>query len=207
MPTSYKLTYFDVRALGETARLLFHYAGVQFEDNRITHEQWAALKPTMPFGQVPVLQVDGHTIPQSFAIYRFLANEFGLAGKTNVEKADLDAIADSFKDFYDEAKNYIYVVCGFREGDADAMYKAHFVPAVEKFFPIYEKVLAESRNGFFVKGGISWVDFYVANSLLTLTNLKADVLDKYPHLKKLKETVHSLPQLKEYVTKRPETKA
>ena len=45
MPT-YKLTYFDVRGYAEPARILFHLAGVPFEDKRITHGDgtWEKLK-------------------------------------------------------------------------------------------------------------------------------------------------------------------
>ena len=42
----YKLTYFAGRGRGENARLLFAKAGVQYEDNRVTFEQWGALKPS-----------------------------------------------------------------------------------------------------------------------------------------------------------------
>lgn len=40
----YKLVYFDARGLGEAARLLFHAAGVPFEDYRIGIEEFKKLK-------------------------------------------------------------------------------------------------------------------------------------------------------------------
>ena len=43
----YKLTYFNGRGRGETARLLFAAAGVEYEDCRINKEQWATIKPGM----------------------------------------------------------------------------------------------------------------------------------------------------------------
>uniref|UniRef100_A0A914E1R2 glutathione transferase n=1 Tax=Acrobeloides nanus TaxID=290746 RepID=A0A914E1R2_9BILA len=45
MAPEYKLNYFDLRGYGETARLIFHYAGVPFEDRRFTHEEWPTIKP------------------------------------------------------------------------------------------------------------------------------------------------------------------
>lgn len=38
------------------------------QDKRVTPEEWAALKATTPFGQIPVLEVGGHHIAQSAAI-------------------------------------------------------------------------------------------------------------------------------------------
>lgn len=40
----YVLTYFNVRGRAEPIRLLFHAAGVEFEDKRLTSEEWAVMK-------------------------------------------------------------------------------------------------------------------------------------------------------------------
>jgi glutathione S-transferase len=44
MAPAYKLTYFDVRGLGEASRLLFKYGDIDFEDVRIKREEWPQLK-------------------------------------------------------------------------------------------------------------------------------------------------------------------
>jgi glutathione S-transferase len=49
-----KLTYFNIKARAEPTRLALHIAGIPFEDVRISHEQWPAMKATMPLGQIPV---------------------------------------------------------------------------------------------------------------------------------------------------------
>ena len=41
-----KLTYFGLRGRGEASRLLLAYAGAEYEDHRITFEQWPELKPS-----------------------------------------------------------------------------------------------------------------------------------------------------------------
>ena len=36
----YKLSYFDIRGRGEYIRMLFAYADVEFEDERISYVDW-----------------------------------------------------------------------------------------------------------------------------------------------------------------------
>merc|ERR1711862_708421 len=88
-----KLTYFNLRARGEPCRLLLAYGGIKYEDERISPpwdptSTWSTLKPTTPFGQLPILNWDGVEICQSMACARFIAREVGLAGN-NLSWADL----------------------------------------------------------------------------------------------------------------------
>jgi hypothetical protein len=49
-----KLVYFNIKARAEPTRLALHIAGIPFEDVRIEHDAWPAMKAAMPFGQIPV---------------------------------------------------------------------------------------------------------------------------------------------------------
>jgi len=52
-------------------RLAFKIGGIEFEDKRVDPPEWAAIKPTTPFGQLPVMIVDGcDPIAQSGAMLR-----------------------------------------------------------------------------------------------------------------------------------------
>ena len=42
----YKLYYFEITGRGETARMMFHYANVPFEDIRIKFDEWGEMKPS-----------------------------------------------------------------------------------------------------------------------------------------------------------------
>ena len=52
MPSSIKLTYFNARGRAETSRLILAMAGADYQDDRLSGEQFAALKPQLTFGQV-----------------------------------------------------------------------------------------------------------------------------------------------------------
>ena len=85
----YKLTYFAIRGRGEPIRLLLVEAGQEFTDERVQFADWPALKPSTPFGQLPVLEVQhegrGFKIAQSITIRRsrFLRFQNRLSEKLN----------------------------------------------------------------------------------------------------------------------------
>lgn len=68
-----KLTYFDFHGgRGEPARLALSIGGIAFEDDRVSLPDWERRKADMPFGALPVLEVDGQIVAQSNAINRYV---------------------------------------------------------------------------------------------------------------------------------------
>jgi len=64
----------------EASRIALHMAGIPFEDVRPSREEFAAMKASgeLPYGQLPVLDVDGVRIAQSVAIARYCGKRAGL---------------------------------------------------------------------------------------------------------------------------------
>ena len=74
-----KLSYFDFHGgRGEPARLAFCIGGIAFEDSRFAFKDFAEVRKSTPFGQVPTLQVDGVLVTQSDAITRYAGKLAGL---------------------------------------------------------------------------------------------------------------------------------
>merc|ERR1712141_973279 len=69
-----RLTYFPARGRAEISRLILKHAGVKFDDIRLTGEDFAKVKPILPYGSMPVLEDKGEVICESMAIAAFLAN-------------------------------------------------------------------------------------------------------------------------------------
>ncbi|XP_014771120.1 S-crystallin 4 [Octopus bimaculoides] len=100
---NYVLYYFNGRGRAEICRLLFEAAGVKYEDKRIEFSEWKDFRDKMPNSMLPVLEIDKKIrIPQSMAISRYLAREFGLHGKTNIEMARIEYICDCFYDIFND---------------------------------------------------------------------------------------------------------
>jgi len=74
-----KLTYFDFHGgRAEPARLALHIGGIAFEDHRFAYPEFAEIRKTTPFGQVPTLHVDGVQVTQCDAITRYAGKLAGL---------------------------------------------------------------------------------------------------------------------------------
>lgn len=54
----------------------------------------------MPFGQVPVLEVDGKMLAHSHTIARYLARQHGLAGQNDWEQSTADMYVDCIYDLH-----------------------------------------------------------------------------------------------------------
>jgi glutathione S-transferase len=93
-----RLTYFNFpfwRA--ETSRLALHIGGVEFEDVRLGGDEFREKKAAgvFPYGQLPVLEVDGEMIAQSVAIAKFCGKVSGLYPKDDLEAAKVDELLDA----------------------------------------------------------------------------------------------------------------
>jgi len=199
----YKLIYFNGRGLAEVTRLLFAVGEAEYEDFRIERNDWDARKAEVnpPFGQLPILEVDGVRICQSSAINRFLANKFNLAGKTELEKAQVDMIVDCFVDAFKPAIAIFYEPDETKKGP---MKKKYF----EEQLPGYLKHLeALLTHDYFVGNELTWPDLVFYNFNFWATNFSGGVnnLANFPKLAALYQKVESTPKVAEWVAKRPVT--
>lgn len=72
LPASLKLSYFNIQGAAEKVRLAFVLGRIPFEDHRVPFPEWTALKPQTPYGQLPLLSIDGgEPMAQSDAMLRF----------------------------------------------------------------------------------------------------------------------------------------
>ncbi|XP_001952040.2 glutathione S-transferase-like [Acyrthosiphon pisum] len=198
--TSYKLTYFNFTGLGEPIRFLLSYLDIDFEDNRIEIVQWPSVKHTMPYGTLPLLEIDGKVLNQSSAICRYLAKKANLAGSDDWESLLIDIAVDNYKDFALCLKSYWF------EPNEETKAAKHII-LVNETIPFYmekfEKIVGEN-NGYFVNGKLSWADlFFVAVLDHLIYRLNIDLLKDRPNLQALQEKVLAVPKIKSWIERRP----
>ncbi|KAF3424359.1 hypothetical protein E2986_07860 [Frieseomelitta varia] len=200
---SYKLVYFNVMGLGEPIRFLLSYGGVEFEDIRVNHssEEWANMKPMTPFGQLPTLEINGKVYSQTLSICRYLAKQFNLLGKTDLDTLQIDAIASALYDFRRLAISSYY-----RETDP-ALKAKKKIDVMTRVYPFYLSKLEDlaKNNGGYLHGNqLSYADlFFVAISDSLNTAYESDITEDKPHLKSLKEKVLAHENIKSWIEKRP----
>ena len=220
------MVYFNGRGLAELARYVFAAADQEYEDSRFEFADWPAIKPTTPFGkymtlfianylfdqkfvflgQAPYLEVrEGDKvihIAQSNAIARFLANRFGLAGKSDVEKALADMVVDQLADLQG-----LFRVANYEPNEEIKKEK------MEKFekeglpnhFGVLENLLTKLNTEFVAGAEMTYADFDLAIFVERFLEKLGGNLDKYPIIKRISDKVNEHPKIAAWRAKRPVT--
>ena len=201
---SYKLYYFNSRGNAEVIRIMFAQAGVEYEDVRFTSEQWAEFKPKTPYGVLPVLEVDGTMIPGSRPISRYLGRQWDMEGSDDIASAIVDGAVDAMTDLVQKLAPLFFE----KDEEKKAAIKKDLL---EKLMPRVlgglEKRAAANNcaAGWFYGPKVTTADIGFFHAMSYLKLIYPDVLDKYPALKKLTQSVESLPNIAEWIKKRPVT--
>jgi glutathione S-transferase len=147
-------------------RAILTYAKASWQDNRLTPEEWAALKTSGKFeyNQIPALEVDGKMKTQSLACEVFLARRFGLMGSSEDEEYQiLNFLA---------AREDLYAKIGPLMSEKDETKKAEmFKKAVTEEIPfllgVYESKYASNGGKYYAGDKFSVADIQICTLFLT----------------------------------------
>ena len=186
------------------SRLIFATVGQQFEDIRYESSEWPSYKSKMPLGQMPVLEVDELKLPQSLSIARFLAKQFNLAGKDNLEQAKVDAVVDTMTDAMDRLGPIRRQV---DEAKKQADMQQFLVDVLPKHMQNLETLAkAYSNDGpFFVGDHLTWCDLFVYDMLESVLQIDDSVLSHYSWLQRNRQEVEKQPNIAAYLQSRSKT--
>ncbi|KAK9738186.1 Glutathione S-transferase, N-terminal domain [Popillia japonica] len=197
---SVKLTYFNLRGRGEIIRYLLKYGGIEFEDIRIPFEDWMQVKPTLPFGQLPIYEEHGKVSNQTAAIARYLAKKIKIAGTNDWEDLELDALVDTLHDLLQKVSNFYHT--------KDQQHRTELEKAVlNETIPFYLarfEEIAKKNFGFLAFGRLTWADFFFVSVIEVVDGMTGkDSLQSYPNLQTVMSNVIDLSVIKEWRKERP----
>jgi len=189
-----KLTYFAGRGRGEVPRLLLAAADWKYEDVRVSFDDWGALKPTTPWGQMPVLEVDGKTVvAQSGAISRYLARLTGAGGSTPLESAQIESIHDATIDLGQQLAKARFGGEEEKKKAAEDNKTTH-IPAWAGHFEKHLKANNDGK-GYFVGNHLTLADVAVFNQWSNVLASDSEALKNFPLLTGLIDRVGKNEQL------------
>jgi len=197
------LTYFDFAgSRGEECRIALHLAAVDFEDVRVKSADWPALKASMPFGAMPVLQMPGKApLAHSNAILVFIGRQHGLHPLDDAFEA---ARHESLMCAVEELRHAITPTLGISDPEKKRAAREAF--AANELATWGSQVERQLGDGPFVGGEtlqVADIKLYMVVRWLTsgtLDHVPATVLDHCPKLLRLYRAVGEHPGVKAWLT-------
>ena len=156
---SYKLTYFNFDGgRGEPIRIALHAAGIEFEDERLSFEQFGEMRLGTPFNALPVLSVDGADISQTNSLLRYVGKMADLYPTDNLQALYCDEVMSVLEDINHKVGQTLFL-----QGEELQLAREKLVDGwLTTFVKGLDKLLA--------RGGE-----YFADNQLTVADLKAFV--------------------------------
>ncbi|KAL6050692.1 Glutathione S-transferase P [Balamuthia mandrillaris] len=170
--TPLKLYYFGIKARAHLPLLICEYAGLNYQ--WVTDFDWATMKPTTPFGQLPYL-VDGDvSLAQSMAIARYLAKKAGLQGATDADYAMSEQLIEEQNDIYS-----ILAKANNAQNKHEAYDQALTVD-IPKHLDLLEKLLGENE---YFASSVTTGDLALFSVFNIILDFDSKAFDNYPKLK------------------------
>ena len=155
----YTVHYFGLYGRAEHMRMMLAHSGTEWKNNSFGMEQWGELKPTMPRGQVPALELeDGTKLGQAVACLRYLSSKLGYTPADDMEKWHCDNIIDMYSEIIGDMyiPEFLKMTGGDQEKIDAAIDKIH-----NNVLPKFMEGIASyvSKEGWAVGDKISLADF------------------------------------------------
>lgn len=196
--------------------MILHHAGIPFQDVRVSlysrrsydihifqipAKQWLNQKASFPFGQVPVLEVDGISIPQTEAILRYVGLLANLYPSDAYEALVVDSVVSSIVgDAFDILVKWMRATKHERD-DVTA--------ELSRFLTLMEAYVESVADDAFLVGELTIADFVLfqfCHALKSGTppfykNGIPNFSTIYPTIERICSSVQSLPKTREYLAR------
>eukprot|EP01055_Gregarina_sp_Pseudo9_P000117 Gregarina_sp_Pseudo_9__116@NODE_107_length_4228_cov_101_740272_g99_i0_p1_GENE_NODE_107_length_4228_cov_101_740272_g99_i0NODE_107_length_4228_cov_101_740272_g99_i0_p1_ORF_typecomplete_len782_score173_08GST_C_3/PF14497_6/0_003GST_C_3/PF14497_6/0_55GST_C_3/PF14497_6/6_9e06GST_N/PF02798_20/1_1e05GST_N/PF02798_20/0_00041GST_N_3/PF13417_6/1_8e03GST_N_3/PF13417_6/0_052GST_N_3/PF13417_6/4_1e03GST_N_3/PF13417_6/0_19GST_N_4/PF17172_4/0_077GST_N_4/PF17172_4/7_8e03GST_N_4/PF17172_4/85Tom37/PF10568_9/0_0097T len=195
-----KLVYFDSPAMVEGCRLMFHVAGVPFEDIALEFSEWPPYKAQSATGTAPWLEVGPNKYYEALVINKIVAELTRLMPDTFKGRHEAETLA-SF--YYTTISNKTtFIAPGANKPDQRIAYwKEHQVPLCDQLETMIRRVQVNPSHA--VENSFTWIDFFLAGAYefeKALQVVGEEEESRWTSWKKIYDTVYALPQVQAYVS-------
>ncbi|XP_044912030.1 hematopoietic prostaglandin D synthase isoform X2 [Felis catus] len=122
-----------------------------------------------------------------------------LAGKTELERCQADAIVDTLDDFMSR-----FPWAEKKQDIKDQMFNELLTYDGPHLLQDLDTYLGEKE--WLIGNSVTWADFYWEICSTTLLVFKPDLLDNHPRLVTLRKKVQAIPAIADWIQRRPQTK-
>jgi glutathione S-transferase len=197
-----KLTYFGIPGRGEAIRLALAIGGVKFEDQRVPFPAWGKVKPTTPWGTLPVLELaDGSQLAQARSVLRFV----GKHTRPSLYPVDNPLVAQRVDELMDALEDLGALITNVGQGLPKEEKEAARLVAVSEGGAVYDMlakidsfIQAHGADGYAVGAEMTIA------SILTFTNIgrlvggvffgvPPSVCDPFLNIQRVRKTVGGNP--------------
>ena len=170
----FKLTYFDFDGgRGEPIRIAFHAAGIDFEDHRISFDEFMKTRDDMRFTCAPELEVDGVTVTQSNSMLRYVGKMAGLYPEDDLQALYCDEAMDAVEDLLHQ----IVQTFGLKGDELKAARKKLADGWLSVFVNGLADILERGGGEYFADNRLTVADIKV---YVQIRSLRAGTLDHVP---------------------------
>jgi glutathione S-transferase len=175
---------------------MFHATATSFDDHRVVSaEEWAALRPTLPFGSLPLLEAGPVTLCQSHEIFRHLARAFGWLGQDEARDRALGVCQEALAEAQEDLWRFAWV-----ENYPDKVGAYAELTLGRKLAELQDWFRREGRDAaYWVGESASHVDFIAFCYLDELAAFFPETLAAFPELAAFHERMAMLPGIREYI--------
>ncbi|XP_040205753.1 glutathione S-transferase A5 [Rana temporaria] len=190
------LYYFDGRGKMESIRWALAAVGVEFEEKLYdTKEEYEKLLKSgdLLFQQVPMVKMDGLKLVQSKAILNYIAGKYNIYGKDIKERLFIDMYTEGIVDLMDLIIKLFFMAEAEQQKQRDLVKHK----ALNRYFPVYEKALANQE--YLVGKKFSIADVQLLEVILAVEELHPTILQNFPNLQAFKGRISSVPTIKKFL--------
>lgn len=211
--TQATLYYFAGRGRADQIRWMLAYNDISFAFRVIaSRERFLRLKEyQLPFGQIPLLQIDGIELVQTQAILRYLAKKCSMAGSTKKEEVRCDMIAESISELIGMIGRLPFLR---QKGDTEEenAHKELCRRVFKERARVYETCVARNKgpnpskpipSPYIVGDKVSYVDILVVHAVTWFVEeLGEDIMEGLPRLVDLQHIVLEKESLRTFLGSR-----